>query len=697
MKLTKNIIAFQKGFICISNINIDNRSFAMTTQCELMHFGYMLNEDALKQLGYADKFDIISFHNEIINYLLEMTGGKRDYKPFYPGYPQQVMNMSENELLLNQLVYYWSNCKFIINDFSISKPTAFEHFEYKTITDGNESNFSNIFTTLVKSGQSLIPMDTEVIKWFLNNYEEIIFPEVIPFKENLAIILGEYVKAGKIIDNLPKLTTTDVLRIIVHLSGGDVSLPSVPRKIVSVRINYSIKRIENKERDLFKIRNFKRKERKSILSLLEKSNLDIRDMKLKAQRWIRVGEKIHPGDFSSEFPKSYNAFNKIRNTKVKSWYGEVQEAFNNNFEKGLIKLSERAGEFNRRLDWMLRTNGKERQQLIFKYFSQCCIKSSNKVLFEVYTHFENRMNPVTNRSIFKKGARNRTQLPNLPALKLEIIEEIQKIIFDSIKEKMKALPNLGDCWIDDKLKFIPLPTNMRSMSDSLVPTVRGERIPINCEKNIIRPFVHWMNNNRIDIDLHGYLFSKNNYMQFGFNGEHNNELGCYSGDVRYKIGPCAEYVDININNTIKKGYQYFLMVLHNYSGQFFKDIPECVVGVMEREFAESNPNWVPATVQNTIIPNCNSTFIIVGVYDLISREYIHLDLDYQLISNVYDGKSLYSVISPYLEPPKLSVYDLLKWHVEARGREVQKELAVTHFLYEDFSANYTKTLEYLGV
>ena len=704
----RNVIAFQKNILVTPNIGIDNRNLAMMVQSELMQFGYMLSQDALNQLGHSDAADIQDFHNEVINYLKEMTGGQRDYRPVYSGFPQQVMAMSEFELWWNQLVGYYRGGTFTANEWTEAKGTAFEHVKYKMIEAGTEDDFKNIFTVLAKSGTSLTPADLGVIKWFVNDYPNLEFPEIIPFKENLCTILGLLSSIGRGFDRvkLPKLTTTDVLRVVVYLSGGDISLPALPpQKIKTMSRNgrrFSASWDANPERAKFKFKKFKRSERKFILELLENSNLDTRDMKLKDGRWIRLGEILHPGEYQTEFPRTYKAFQKIRNEKVTSWYGEVDKAFKMSFDVGLAKLSERPGEFLRRLDVLVRKSTTKNIQSILGVLSKIGAKSSNKVLFEVYDHFEERRNPVTGRSIFIKGARQKTPLPNLPAIPNTIVEMIQSTIFDIIKTKFAELPALGDCWIDEELKKIPLPTNMRSLNDSLVPTVRGQRVPFGGEKKVIRPFIHWFDEyGELDIDLHGFLFGDhNNAINFGYNGIHNSTLGCYSGDVRQRQGACAEYVDINVDAALRNGYQYFLMVAHNFQRGTLAEIKECVAGVMERDHPESNRTWLPSTIQNSMLLKGGGNMVLVAVYDLKTREYIHLDLDADKVDGFVYGslaKNFMEIIAPFILPPKVSVYDLLLWHVEARGRIVSKETATTHFLYEDFGSSYVKTIEYMGV
>lgn len=504
---------------------------------------------------------------------------------------------------------------------------------------------------------------------------------------------------------LPKLTTTDVLRICVGLSGGDISLPAVPKKMVTQKVmngrRYTLQKGVNPERVKFKFKKFKRSERKFILSLLEKTNCDAREMKLKDQRWVRLGEILHPGEYSALYPKAVRCFNLIRDGKVTSWYGEVDAAFKTGYTAGLNKLAERPGEFIRRLDVLLRKNAVSQRNQTLEVFHKIALKVSNKVLFEVFTHFEERAVKTTGRSIFIKGARKKTPLPDLPALPEGLIQNVQDTIFSALKEKFALLEAMGDCWVDPELKKIPLPTNMRSLSESLVPIIRGQRTPMASEKKVIRPFVHWHDvNGNEDLDLHGFLLGKKQTVSFGYNGRHSDTIGCYSGDVRNRRGPCAEYVDIKVAEATKMGFDYFVMVVHNFQRRPMSSLKDCVVGVMERDVSTSNSTWLPETITNCFKPASESSYVLIGVYDLNTREYIHLDMDWETFSGYVgrsDSSALFKAIEPFIKLPKFSVYDLLQWHIEARGRATSKETAVTHFLYDDFGTSYTETMKYMGI
>jgi hypothetical protein len=691
--LTKNVVQFRSNFVNLPSAGQDNRALALTMLSELLQFGYVLTPEAIDNIAAASREDIIAFHNEVISYLKKMTGSNRNFKAFWPGFPEQVMEKSEFELWIHQIVHYMSNGTYMPNDWTKARPTAFEQSKYYNITAGDEARFEKIFTDLTSVNQSLTPDDLDVIVWFVNSGSVLRFPDQIPFKENLCTLAAMGL-------DVPVKTVTDVLRIAVGMSGGDISLPKVPHKMVRMN-RWSSHKSVNPARELFKFRKFSRSERKQILRLLEKTNCDVTEAVLKDQRWVRLGEILHPGEYKASFPKSFSVFNAIRNEKVQSWYGKVNAAFNRSFEEGIKVLSQRPGEFMRRLDWLIRTYSHKETEILAT-LSAVASKVSNKVLYEAYTHFEGRLVDNTNRTIMVKGARKRTKLPDLYRLAESTVSAIQSTINKVLIAKFSSLPKFGKVYVDEKLKNIPLPTNMRSASSGLRPRIRGQRIPIgNQNAKVVRAFVHWFDENgNQDIDLHGTLIGMGKSAGLGWNSGHNKSYGCYSGDVRHRRGACAEYIDIKIKEAFKDGFKYAILSANNFNGRSFETVTDCVAGYMEREHAVANETFVPSTIANcTRLTNQSSTTLI-SLVDLETQEYIHLDIDQDGIPvSSVRVNDLLDAIKPYCEAPKFSVYDLILLHVDARGGELVPvdEKADTYFGFEEFSNSYVETLKLMGV
>lgn len=692
----RNTIAFRKNLVCLPASNIPaGQELALSVTAELMQLGFMPTEAASKMLANASREDLVKFHDEVIDYLLTIMGGKGNFRPFWKNFPQDAMDRTEAELLAHMLLNYWTGGAYEPSEFTHTRPTAYERASYTSFDAGTEEDFKNIFKDLVSVNQSLTPEDLEAVKWFAANVPDLPMPKVIPFKETLCTVASLGL-------DVPVKTVTDVLRIAVALSGGDVSLPKVPRKTIRGRVTWRVPAamVENPKRVAFKFRKFSRPERQYILGLLEKTDANASEAVLKDQRWIRLGEILHPGEYKLRFPKSFKMFMDIRNDKVQSWNGKLEEAFKVSFDKGLDVLAERPGELMRRIDALVRKNDNEATEKTLQKMFSVSQKVSNKVLVEAFSHFGRRDKPVTNRTIMVKGARKRTKLPDLPALSTGTVADIKDTILAALTAKFSKLETLGETYVPEELKNIAVPTNMRSLNPSLKPTARGTLIPWdNPDAKVIRAFLHFSKpRTSITIDLSAVLYGMGKSAICSWSGQKplDNAI-LHSGDSWMRKGDCAEYVDLNVAELLKLGFRYVLIQLNNYNCA-----PELVennyFGVMERDEPRATKKWLPKTISNCAQIRVENK-VNCAIIDLESRTYTMVDEDLGKDGMIHNASVRdLDELRAYFEPPRFSVYDLISMHVKARGSQVfTKDEATTVIEVEPFQDSYVETLKWLGV
>src|SRR5579859_1657453 len=444
--LTKDQIALQRGFyvpqtaLVVSPLSKQEK---YTIQAELMQFGYMLSEDALDVVT-------IGWFQDVIPYLRKALG-VGNYMPFYMNFPKQVMELSHAELFWNAIRHYHSLGTWSPSYELKERGFAFENVKFTTIKLGSEDDFAKIFTTLVSINQSITENDKKVVEWFVENYSHnLVMPNVIPFKETLCMLAG-YGLA------VPVKTATDVLRIAVYFSGGDISMPALPKvtlkHVKQNRREIFYRNLQNAQieaRDKFKFKNLTRSKRKYLLALLENTNLDLGEMKLKHERWLRLGEVLHVGEFKNRFPKSYHAFEMLRNAadEIKTFESKIETALNDAFiteknedlTKALHLLAKRPGVFARKLDYLLRTFN---QETVLREFRKIAKGVSRKVLWELYNHFLKR-DTASPRSIMLKGKSSKKKmLPELPPMNKILINRIQNTILECLDDQFAAMDKLG--------------------------------------------------------------------------------------------------------------------------------------------------------------------------------------------------------------------------------------------------------------
>ena len=719
--MTKGEILIRKNFVNLTPLGFDNTIETMAIQDELMKHNFILTREAFDMIKSADLAEIIQFHKEAIGFLREFTGSGNRFKALYSNFPKDIsFTDEEKDSKIQNFEDFWNN-----------EPTkALNFIELKPATD---EDFMKIFTDLCSVNNSLTPSDQKILKWFAKSNLKLVFPKEIPFKENLATL-------ATILPQFTVKTVIDVLRIAVGFSGGDVSLPAVPKVNKNSkfnRLNSSSKSfVLNKVKEKRKAFEFKldRQQIERILRLFENSNLDVRDMKAKGKRgrFIRLGEIIHPGKHSVTYPKTAKAFYALRNQSrkgrvkqeakgfvttpvIRTWASDVEKSFKIGYKEGLIKLSERPGEFLRRIDYLVRSVKNENQQNeLFKVLVDVASKSSSKVIFEVMDHFLNR-NKSIDREIFIKGARNKVVIPKLPPISDSLIDSVVDSMKEALEIKFSKLEPIGKCYVDEELKKITLPTNMRSLSDSLKPVVRGTRVKISdCTADgILRCFVHWNNDGKrkggCDIDLWGTFCDKDlkGVKQIGFS---SNNLGfknifVFSGDTISMGGRNAEYIDVNLKRAKEAGVKYISFDARDYKQGpgGFSTYKECVFGFCEVSASESkaNTHWTPSSISNAMKLSSTDIVVTIAIIDVETMEYIWIDEDTSkgFGSNVgtNDKNDIVKKINRYTELPRLSIYDLIMMHIRSRkGEIVLQEEADKAFLFDDFVNSYVETLKYIG-
>lgn len=705
--MTKNVVMLYKLLVNFPDDGENNLAEAMSIQRYLMTYGYMLNEDAFSQLKKTHLSNIVSFHDEVGTALRKYFGGTHSFTPLYKDFPRGIMSESLSELWEIKLKNYRETgvMEYI---GSITDP-ALKQDSYRLIKGTDQNGILEIYKILAGSGQSLTPLDTKVLKYFSKLKD---LPIVsVPFKENLAVL-------AKNIEGFKVSTVVDVLRIAHALSGGDPSLPPLPKLLKTKGVKYDLVK---KERDLHKFK-LSEKNKLRILNLFENSNMSTSDMQTGAKRgkFINLAHHLKVENFKDSHPKTFYAFNHLRNQvrkgkpegmpKIRTWNSQVITAFETDFDLGLKKLSERPGEFIRRLDFIYRNNYTDRnkQISIASYLFDAAYGSSNKVILESIGHFESRLNPSNDRSVFIKGAKAKTPLPPLPALPEDAVKSIISTLWSAFEHKLRDLSSLGKVYVDEGLKKIPLPTNMRSMSESLTPFIRGQRFKLDLdeESKVIRSFVHWFDKDgNQDLDLHSYIVSNERVIQLGYSS--NNlvpGLGEYSGDVRHRVGACAEYIDLDISKAKELGFKYLVNLVNDYTGRGFHTYSDCVAGTMflpkMKNSSRGSSNWLPDTISESFLLQSMGKNIVSGIIDLESMEYLPMDTDWDKYSNLLHSSNpvgMLNWINSNTKEPLLNLYDLFHLHAISRGKISNEEDADVRFLFEDYKNDYTAILPWLGV
>ncbi len=657
-------------------------------------FGYTLSPQVLEIIQTFSKESLNIFYRTLEKGIRKMLGANVKYKPMYPNFPKQVMDMDEAQLYLNAMVHYLGDIigtRFLA-DYKKEKRTLLQdEVKLKVIDLGTESDFRLMIRNLIGANTSISVTDQQDVSFAIRHYQdeiETILPDAIPQKENLAFVtelLLEFSDSGE--DFLAKLfkTATDVLRLAVVISGGDVSL-AVPTKFIK----------------------FKRSQRRLILSALENSDNIIEDMIRYKNEWIRIGEIIHPGEYINRYPKAFIAFDVIRNDKpFETFNGTVERLFREGrIEKSLNYLVKRPGELARRLDFLIRNI--ESYKLVTNEFKKVADKISTPVLLQVMTHFKHRKvkdekfrtdltSTLTRLKKTKKERPLRVFFPkgqvgkavaivnNLPLIHRNAARTIVKICEFTLVDRFMKLPDLGNVYLDPLLKNYLVPFSQRSANKSLRTLVRGSKVamPIG---DTIRFFLWWkegvkdgVKTKRVDIDLSSVMFDANwkykEHISYT-NLKSSQYNAAHSGDITSAPDGACEFIDIDIPSVLKYGGRYVVMNVYSYTQQTFNTLPECFAGWMIRKSPNSGEIFEPKTVKDKLDLTAKTKVCIPVILDLEKRQMIWTDIalksNAKWRNNLETNQRGVSVMGKAMtDLKKTSLYDLFRLHMLARGREVK--------------------------
>ena len=631
---------------------------SVLTQAEAL--GFTFSAPLLAACRALTLAQLSELYHTLMPTLSQIKGAHRAYTPMYPNFPAQVMALDEGRLYLNAIVHYLSGGRLFPRTETKKRGPRWGDDPLDIVDLGTEAEFEDLFGQIAGSNASLSAPDKEDLSWFVTACGDDIgrlLPAAVPQKETMAalatLLMAHTGQAEKFLARFCR-TATDVLRLAAGLSGGDVSLAAAA-----------------------KFRAFSRPERRLLLGLIERSSNPAEDMLRWKKRWLRLGEKLHPGEFGARYPKALEAFGIVRNgLPLATLNRSLEAALAAGDVLGAVKLlTPRPGEFTRRLDHLLRLDASA-QEAVLEAFGSVAGWVSTPVLLQVMIHFQTRRNPPALRVFFPKGslAKAHGEPNTLPALPPAVCAHAAEFCRDALLEHFAALAPLGITYVDPALANFPVPFSQRSASKSLRTISRGSRLPLPPGGDTLRLFVWWKNGtDRTDIDLSATFFDDSfravdavTYYSLRCDG------GVHSGDIVDAPNGASEFIDIDLARMSARSVRYAAMTLGGYTPQPFCDLPECFAGWMARTDAQTGEIYDPRTVQDRLDLSSDSRIALPLVADLKTRTLLWCDMALKhnpnFVNNVHanlGGIALTLWALANLRKPTL--YDLFWLHAKARG------------------------------
>lgn len=640
--------------------------YMATAMKNIEYLGFTFSKPLMDVCKTLSVEQFTELYEQLVIDLKSLVGANASYRPMYPNFPEQVMLASEAELYIQAILHYIT---LELPEYeTLERFPLLDQTDLKVIELGSAEDWELMIRRLMEAKGSISETDKEDIELVIAGCDHLedLLPKEIPSKENIGFIAAALLKHDKA--QLTLLlryikTATDVLRLAAAWSDGDVSLAAP-----------------------VKFRKFKRSERRLLLRLLESCGNLAEDMLRYKNRWIRLGEILHPGEYKNQYAACREAFDILRNNKpFETFYGRLEETLQ---YKDTITaaelLSARPGEFARRLDHLVRMAADPHSVMI--KFSEVADKVSTPVLLQTMTHFRYRNEKHEFRTFFPKGnvAKVFAIQNNLPDVDKGTCEAIIHLCRDTLIQRFSQLPSLGNVYVDERLKHFVMPFSQRSASKALRTIVRGSRLDMP-PGDTIRFFTWWKEGliegkrtGRVDIDLSAVMYDADwNYVEHisYTNLRSHKYKAAHSGDITAAPNGACEFIDLHLPSILQYGGRYIVASLNSFTEHPFCHLPECYAGWMMRSNAYAGKLFEPSTVVDKVDIAADTQIAIPVILDLAERQVIWTDLAlkkhpdyYNNIEGNQKGMALMGKAMTTLRKP--SLYELFLLHAIARGRLV---------------------------
>ena len=645
--------------------------FAATVANNMISLGFIPDKDMFNKM-ISDSVLALKVQTYIIPMLESKTGANVKYIPMYKNFPKEVLTKTNFELTMNALAHYNSDGAITISEDEREREKLNQIIKCTPVHITDEKAIDTLSLNLLKSATPLTGTDISDLEKIHKEKDITVYlPNSIPCKENIANIAKVLYKNNNIasLNHIRKYVKNpnEVLRILNTINGtGDASLTNIS------------------------VNNMSRAMRRFALRLINECENPAEEMKLYKNNWIKVGEKLHPGEYAKQFPNAYNAFSSLRDKEllkeVKTFNAKIESALSDKVPENVKEkiFEENPGAFAKNIDRLLRNQTEEEQEKTIDTLKKLSGKMSSNILWQLHAHFSMRNQSKT----FHDESVRTFKLKNSKGKNVVISNELKEInegtcqkvvsvVEEALKEKYKKKSPMGKVYISDNIKECKIPNDTRNTSKE-ASLAKGSKINFKNSSNI-RGFIWWTNrkdNFRTDIDLSA-AFLDEKFKQIGSCSYRNlrNAYAVHSGDIvdgkDFNSEGVAEFLDINVKDALASGVRYCIFSVHNYTNFNFSELEHAHFGYMERDELNNGEIFEPSTVKNKIKLSAEAVSAIPCMFDLKEHKMIWIDTPFSSVSKINNVETniVPIEISAFnaANTEKASISDLVRVNVEARG------------------------------
>jgi hypothetical protein len=648
-----------------------------TVLSNLAYYGFVPAPDTVRALVSLTTKELGEFWKQIEPAVKNVTGADRNMADFvvYKNFPKEVLEMSRAHYWFNQILMYIGTPNEWFTQSEEQRPELKEKVSLKVLALGTDDTPHIIFENLCKLPTRWTDSQKDHAFYLYGYLMPSIDVDAFGFKENAILLAVQAVDGGR---TVKMSTATDVLRLAVGLSGGDVSLRTskiteahraLCKRILSAPVRGWGRRVKPTVPPFqygTKFAKFNRSKRKFLLALLENCVHLVDDFYLRPEVWKKLLRSLRPGDYN--FPRVSEAYDILYRGVHKTFAGMVEYGIAMGDPVVLESLRTRPGEFMRRL------------HKTYAVFGGAAVDAFVTVVPKLSTmqllKLDGYLSTINNRTTLiaaPKGNWTRAQIRTNSKVKIDfdhlrkLRAAISRVIASRLDESYPAGFNV-DCNADR----VKLQTN----DQKLAPYGRGTVFEIPAEMNFVRVASYWKQVSTTGRNIwfdNGVNFFDESWVPVGaccwseerfpvHGGQDWNRrleiteytAAIFSGDPTTSKeieGRGCQMIDLYLDKLAKQGVRYAVWNILSYSSIKFDDAEDVLATIQWGVNAEAGALYEPSRAQMVFpIKGANLTKYIAYI-DVMERKAVYIDANLygSIRSAAENGGHLQEKLPAFLE------------------------------------------------
>ncbi|MBW6438602.1 hypothetical protein KZ829_33235 [Actinoplanes hulinensis] len=581
----------------------DGSGVARQLDAALLDVGFAASRDLLDHLGALAPGPAMDLAATVVSAVRELVGDHVRHNPYFIGFPEGVPDTIEfwaerlraavltgggtatgeqlrdvvraGGINLLDLPGYgacqhtWADMLALHDDLIAG---AGDRVTLLRLGDTAEVEAERLYLALAGGTTPLGEADLSILGELASACADAAQPAEIPVRENRAVLNGVRLSLGRPLAGVD--STTDVLRLACHVSGGDVSLATATR-----------------------FRSFRRPERRVLLAALDQvvaaSPAKLGDIGRYAERWKRLGERLHPHEYE-QWPHAREVFAVARGErKVRNLAGRAESAI----QAGAVVsaasvLSSAPGLLLRSADRLLRLAPRAERAAVVEAVTGAFGSASARVLCSLREHVGNRLTPASAR-MYASRSRSAWVGPDRRApLPADLVTELSALLDAEIGARLPVWER--PLVVDPEVLDVALPLSGKASEGGFAVLPRGSRATVSGE--LLRFFMYWrQDSRRTDYDLSVQLLD-DDFQTAGqvswTNYRHDGVV--HSGDLTEAANGATEFIDVPLSIAGR----YVVPQVNIYAGESFDEVAESMFGYQSRSPEQRGAPFDARTVRS---------------------------------------------------------------------------------------------------